>query len=90
MFHFICVKPPNQISNKQVSQMSTFWATLHTCLHLSHIMLSIIFFNKLTLWMKKTDGAKLAAKSLKTLKSLTRIDEALDLNILLGHIQGAQ
>ena len=67
--------------------MNTSGATLHTCLHLSHIMLAINFFYRLTPWMKKTDSAKLTAKP-TTLKRLPT-DEALDLNILRGHIQVA-
>ena len=51
-------------------------------------MLAINFFYRLTLWMKKTDSAKLTAKP-TALKSLPPNDEALDLNILRGFIQGA-
>ena len=87
-FHFICVKPPNQISSKQMSQMNSAWVTLHTCLPLSHVMLAIKFFYRLTLWMKKINSAKLTVKP-TTLQSLPPTDEALDLNILPGHIQGA-
>ena len=51
-------------------------------------MLTINFFYGLTLWMKKIDSAKLTAKP-TTLKRLPPTDEALDLNILRGNIQGA-
>ena len=70
-----------------MSQKNTSWETLHTCLHLSHIMLAINFFYRLTLWMKKTDSPKLTAKP-TTLKSLPPTDKALDLNVLWEHIQG--
>ena len=49
-------------------------------------MLAINFFYRLQ--MKKTDNDKLTAKP-TTLKSLPPTDQALDLNILRGHIQGA-
>ena len=87
-FRFTCVKPPNKISSKQMSLMSTSWATLHTCLPLLHHMLEINIFYRLTLWTKKTDNVKLTAKP-TTLKSLPPTDQALDFNILHGHIQGA-
>ena len=51
-------------------------------------MLTINFSCRLTLWMKKTDSAKLTAKP-PTLRSLPPTDEALDLNIMRGHLQGA-
>ena len=51
-------------------------------------MLTINFSYRLTLWMKKTDSAKLTAKP-HTLRRLPPTDEALDLNIMLGHLQGA-
>ena len=71
-----------------MSQTNTSWVTLHTCLHLSHIILAINFFYRLTLWMRKTDSAKLTAKP-TTSKRLPPTDEALNLNILQVHIQGA-
>ena len=51
-------------------------------------MLTIDFSYRLTLWMKKTDSAKLTAKP-PTLRSLPPTDEALDLNIMWGHLQEA-
>ena len=69
-------------------QINTSWATLYNCLHLSHIMLEINFFHRLTLWMKNSNSGKHTAKP-TTLKSLSPTDEALDLNILRGHFQGA-
>ena len=77
--HFICAKPPNQISSEQMPQRNTSWAPLHGCLHLFRIMLAINILYRLTLWMKKTDSAKLTAKS-TILKSLPPADEVLDLN----------
>ena len=47
--HFICAKPPNQISSEQMPQRNTSWAPLHGCLHLFRIMLAINILYRLTL-----------------------------------------
>ena len=50
-------------------------------------MLTISFSYRVTLWMKKTDSTQLRAKP-PTLRCLPPTDEALDLNIVRGHLQG--